>query len=124
MTPELEEKLNILVDAMLENQPRRESDRFFTGDVDTILSGTALTVTFSLNALFVVKVVEVYADARTGCTYAWVINGAAYTLNELQFYKGKPVSGDSIKLIISNTSLISVDVGYYIKGWGDMKTGG
>ena len=109
------DKLQILIDALLENQPRKTSDRYFVGDTDTILAGTQLTVTFSLSKDYVVRLVEAYADARTDCNYTWVIDGKAYTLNEVKFYLGKPITGESITLIIANTSAADVIIAYYIK---------
>lgn len=120
---ELEEKIGLLVDALLENMPRRTSDRYCVGDTDTILAGTQLTVTFTLGKQWVVRLVKAYADARTGCTYTWVIDGNAYSLNEVEFYLGKPINQD-IKLIIANASAVSVDIGYSIQGWGDLRSGG
>ena len=118
------DKLQILIDALLENQPRKTSDRYFVGDTDTILAGTQLTVTFSLSKDYVVRLVEAYADARTDCNYTWVIDGQSYTLNEVKFYLGKPITGESITLIIANTSAADVIIAYYIVGWGDFKAGG
>ena len=116
---ELEEKLKILTDAMLENMPRKESDRFFVGDTDDILTGTSLTITFTLNKRWVTRLVKAYADSRTGCTYTWNVDGKSYTLNELEFYKGKPLTGETIVLVIANTSGSTQTVGYYCSGWGD-----
>lgn len=121
---ELEEKLQILVDAMLENQPRKTSDRFFSGDTDDILTGTSLTVTFTLSAQWVIRLLKAYADSRTGCTYSWLVDGKSYDINELEFYMGKPITAETITLIVANTSGSTQTVGYYIKGWGDLKAGG
>ena len=121
---ELEEKIQILIEAMLENQPRKTSDRYFTGDTDDITTGTSLTVTFTLSKQWVVRLLKAYADSRTGCTYTWIIDGKSYDLNELEFYKGKPITGETIVLIIANTSGITQTVGYFIQGWGDLKAGG
>ena len=120
---ELEDKAQMLIDVLLENLPRVTSDRFFVGDTDTILSGNQLTVTFTLSTMYVVRLTEAYCDARTDCTYTWVIDGNAYNINEVKFFLGKPVHSD-ITLIIANTSLVDVDVGYYLMGWGDLKAGG
>ena len=121
---ELEEKLQTLVDAMLENQPRKTSDRFFSGDTDDILTGTSLTVTFTLSAQWVIRLLKAYADSRTGCTYSWLVDGKSYDINELEFYMGKPITAETITLIVANTSGSTQTVGYYIKGWGDLKAGG
>ena len=53
----LEEKIQGLVEAMLENQPRKESDRFMVGDTDDINTGTSLTVTFTLSKLWVTRLI-------------------------------------------------------------------
>lgn len=121
---ELLEKILRLVEAELENQPRVTSDRYNTGDTDSIATATSLTVTFTLNKAFVVRLLKAYADSRTGCTYTWVIDGKTYGLNEIEFYKGKPITGENIKLIIANTSGSTQTVGYFIRGWGDLKSGG
>ena len=121
MVSELEEKLQTLIDALLENMPSKNSDRFFTADTDDILTGTQLTVTFSLSKLWVIRLLEAYADSRTGCTYTWNIDGKPYGINTVEFYKGKPITGESIVLVIANTSGSTQTVGYYIKGWGDLK---
>ncbi len=118
------EQIDKLVEALLENQPRRTSDRFFVGDTDTILLGTQLTVTFRLDPQYVVRLVRAYADARTGCNYTWMIDGKATNLNEVDYYLGKPITGESITLIIANTSAVDVDIGYFLSGWGDLKAGG
>lgn len=118
------ERLELMVESLLENMPRKTSDRYFVGDTDTILAGTQLTVTFSLSKDYVVRLVNAYADARTGCNYTWVIDGKTYGLNEVEFYLGKPITGESITLIIANTSGVDVDVAYFIQGWGDSRAGG
>ena len=116
---ELEEKLNTLIEAMLENQPRKTSDRYFVGDTDDIATGTSLMVAFTLSKLWVTRLVKAYADSRTGCTYTWNIDGKSYNLNELEFYQGKPLTGEKIVLVIANTSGSTQAVGYFISGWGD-----
>ena len=125
MTTELVAKLQTLIDSMLENQPRLTSDRFYSGGTDTLAGGSnvQLTVTFTLSKAFVIRLLKVYADARTGVTYAWIIDGKTYSFNEVAFYMGKPVHND-IKLIMVNTSPVSVTIGYHIEGWGDLKAGG
>jgi len=124
MNNDLLDKIARLVDAMLENQPRLTSDRYNVGDTDTITAGNQLTVTFTLSKDYVVRLVKAYADSRTGCTYTWVIDGKTYSLNEIEFYNGKPITGESIKLIIANTSGVDVTIGYFLRGWGDLKSGG
>ena len=118
---ELDEKIALLIDALLENAPRRTSDRYFVGDTDDITTGTSLTVTFTLSKLWVTRLVKAYADSRTGCTYTWNIDGKSYSLNELEFYKGKPLTGEKIVLVIANTSGSTQTMGYYVMGWGDLK---
>ena len=115
----LEEKIQDLVEAMLENQPRKESDRFMVGDTDDINTGTSLTVTFTLSKLWVTRLIKAYADSRSGCTYTWNIDGKSYNLNELEFYKGKPLVGEEIVLVVANTSGSTQTVGYFVSGWGD-----
>lgn len=121
---ELDDKIEQLIDALRENQPRVTSDRYFVGDTDTILAGTQLTVTFTLDKTYVVRLFRAYADARTGCAYQWWIDGKPFVLNEVEFYMGKPITGDNITLVIANTSGVDVIISYYIQGWGDMKAGG
>ena len=116
---ELDEKIQTLIDAMLENQPRKTSDRYMVGDTDDIATGTSLTVTWTLNKQWVTRLVKAYADSRTGCTYTWNVDGKSYTLNELEFYKGKPLTGETIVLVIANTSGSTQTVGYFVSGWGD-----
>jgi hypothetical protein len=120
---ELDEKVATLIDALLENQPRVSSDRYFAGTTNTVVAGTQLTATFTLDKTYAVRLLRAYADARTGCTYRWWINGQVYALNEIEFYLGKPVNGD-IKLIIANTSAADAVIDYFIQGWGDLKIGG
>jgi hypothetical protein len=117
---EFEEKIQTLVETMLENQPRKTSDRYFSGDTDDITTGTSLTVTWTLNKLWVTRLTNAYADSRTGCTYTWLIDGKSYSLNKLEFYQGKPITGETIVLVIANTSGSTQTVGYYIMGWGDL----
>ena len=116
---ELEDKLQELIDQMRENQPKVSSDRFFTGDTDDIATGTSLEVTFTLSSQWVIRLLKAYADSRTGCTYKWNIDGKIHELNEVEFYKGKPITAENIVLKISNTSGSTQTVGYYIQGWGD-----
>ena len=116
---ELDEKIQTLIDAMLENQPRKTSDRYMMGDTDDIATGTSLTVTFTLSKQWVTRLVKAYADSRTGCTYTWIIDGKSYTLNGLEFYKGKPLTAETIVLVVANTSGSTQTVGYYVSGWGD-----
>ena len=118
---EFEEKLDILIEAMLENAPRRTSDRYCVGDTDSILTGTQLTITFALSKLWVTRLLKAYADSRTGCTYTWNIDGKLHKLNELEFYMGKPLTGEEIVLVVANTSGSTQTVGYFISGWGDLK---
>jgi len=118
---ELDEKIALLIDALLENAPRRTSDRYVVGDTDDIATGTSLTVTFTLSKLWVTRLVKAYADSRTGCTYTWIIDGKSYSLNILEFYKGKPLTGETIVLVVANTSGATQTVGYFVSGWGDLK---
>jgi hypothetical protein len=70
--------------------------------------------------------VKAYADSRTGCTYQWIIDGKTYDYNEVEFYLGKIVSGETLQtitLIIANTSGSTQTVDYYIVGWGDRREG-
>jgi len=120
---EAEERIDMLIRAQMENQPRVTSDRYFAADTDTVAFGAQLTVTFTLSKLYVVRLVKAYADARVDCTYTWMIDGVASSFNEVEYYMGKPVHMD-IVLIIANTGLADVDVGYYIMGWGDLRGGG
>ena len=126
MNERLELKLEKLIDAMRENQPQLGADKFNVGGSDDIATGTQLTVTFTLNPQWITHLVKAYADARTGCTYKWLIDGKLYDYNEVEFYKGKIVSGETtqtIVLIIANTSGSTVTIDYYIMGWGDRREG-
>lgn len=119
-----DEQLQKLFEALLENQPRVTSDRYNVGDTDTIAGGAQLTVTFTLDPSYVVRLVRAYADARAACTYVWWIDGRPFLLNEVEFYMGKPVTGDNITLVIANTGIPAVVISYYLYGWGDLKSGG
>lgn len=120
---ELIDKIGLLIDAMLENQPRLTSDRFNGANSDTLIANTQLTVTFTLSKDFVVRLVKAYCDVRSGCTYQWIIDGQVYNINSVEFYLGKPLHQD-VKLIVANTSAVTVSIGYYIMGWADQKAGG
>ena len=121
---ELEEKLLLLVDAMLENQPRKTSDRFDAGGTHTLATGYSARFTFDLDLpKYVCRLVKAYADSRTGCTYSWNINGKTWELNEQEFYLGKPIYANPV-LTVANTSGVSQTFGYKIIGWGDLKAGG
>jgi hypothetical protein len=119
-----DEMMQQLVEGFLENMPRKTSDRYFAGNTTTVLAGTQLTATFTLDKTYVVRLVKAYADARTGCTYQWWINGLVFVLNEIEFHMGKPVTGDSIILIYANPTAADVVIMYSIQGWGDSKSGG
>lgn len=116
----MEERLEKLIRVQLENQPSIESDRFFVGDSDTVLASTSLTVTFVLDPLYVVRLVEGYCDAREGLSYRWIINGLSVPLNEVKYYLGKVVHAD-IVLVVTNPTGADEDIAYYIHGWGDQK---
>ena len=116
---ELEDKIEKLIDAFRENMPSKESDRFMVGDTDDINTGTSLTVTFTLSKSWVTRLIKAYSDSRSGCTYTWNIDGKSYNLNELEFYKGKPLVGEEIVLVIANTSGSTQALGYFVSGWGD-----
>lgn len=122
MTEELEvlREIRDQLKTQLENQPSVKSDRFFVGDVDTVAAGTSLTVTFTLNPLYVTRLVEGYCDEVPGLSYLWVIDGVWTPLNEIKYHQGKVVHND-IKLIVYNPTGTDEDVGYYIYGWGDQK---
>lgn len=124
MTPVTDEQIQMLVEALLENQPRKTSDRFNAGNTATVLAGTQLTVTFTLDKTYVIRVVRAYVDARPGCTYQWWIDGQVRVLNEVEFYMGKPVTGNSIVLVYANPTAGDVVIQYFISGWGDTKAGG
>jgi len=122
----LEKKLEKLIDAMRENAPQLGADKFNVGDTDNIATGTRLTVTWSLNPQWITHLTKAYADNRTGCTYKWVINGKLREYNEVEFYKGKVVSGETVQtitLIIANSSGSTVTIDYSVIGWGDRREG-
>ena len=126
MNEKLEKKLEKLIDAKRENEPQLGSDRLNVGGSDDILTGTSLTVTWTLNPQWITHLVKAYADNRTGCTYKWIINGKLYEYNEVEFYKGKISSGEiaqTIVLVIANTSGSTATVDYMIIGWGDRREG-
>ena len=121
---ELEESLQLLIKAMLENQPRHSSDRFDAGGTYTLPTAIQVKLTFDLDLpLYVVRLIKAYADSRSGCTYKWIINGQTWNLNEQEFYMGKVVHDNPV-LIVANTSGVDQTFGYKIIGWGDLKTGG
>lgn len=120
MTEELLRNIRKQLAVQLENQPAINSDRFFVGDSDTVTAGTSLTVTFTLNPLFVTRLVEGYCDEVPGLSYLWVINGVVTPLNLVKYHLGKVVH-DDIKLVISNPTGSDEEVGYYVQGWGDLK---
>ena len=122
----LEKKLEKLIDAMRENQPGLGADKFNVGDSDDIATGTALTVSWILNPQWITHLLKAYADKRTSCTYKWIINGKLHEYNEVEFHKGKVVSGETVQtitLIIANASGSTVTVDYFIMGWGDRREG-
>ena len=119
---ELEEKLLLVLDAILENQPRKTSERYNVGKaVNTVSAGSAMTITFTLSDLYVTRLVEAYAALRTNCAYNWNINGKISELNELEFIGGLPVTAKTIVLRVTNNGGTDQSVPYYIKGWGDLK---
>jgi hypothetical protein len=108
----------------LENMPSLESDRFCSGNTDTITAGTRLTITFVAGEQWIVRLTRFYADAVVGLDYQWVINGQIYPMSEGGFYLGKPIArGSNIKLIIENPTASDEDVAYRIVGWGDLVSG-
>ena len=119
---ELEEKLLLVLDSMLENQPRKTSERYNVGaSVVTIVAGSIMTVTFTLVDKYVTRLVEAYAALRNNCTYLWNINGKTSELNELEYIGGLPITAKTIVLKITNSGGTSRSMPYYIKGWGDLK---
>ena len=120
MIPVDEEKLNKLVEAQLENYPRKESDRFSTGRTYTVGTGTQLTITFVLDKTWLVRILRAYADSRTNCSYRWVINGKSELINDIEFRYGKTVHSDA-KLIVANTGAADQDFSCRLDGWGDLK---
>lgn len=125
MTEEALNKIARLLEQIAENYPQIESTRVFACDTDTVTAGTSLTVTFLINwRHFRLKVTQLYADARTGCSYLWKFAGNIYEFNDVEFDFGMKASEDSyheITLIISNTSAVNVEVGYYVKGFAVYK---
>ena len=119
---ELEEKLLLVLDGILENQPRKTSERYNVGKaVNTVTAGTVMTITFTLADLYVTRLVEAYAALRTNCTYAWNINGKINELNEIEFIGGLPITAKTIVLKITNSGGTDQSVPYFLKGWGDLK---
>ena len=118
-------KIVSLLERIAENYPEIESTRVFACDTDTVAAGTSLTVIFSLNwRHYRIKITELYADARTDCTYQWKFAGNTYDFNDISFDFGEKASEDSyheITLIISNTGTVSQEVGYFVKGWAVFK---
>lgn len=112
-------KLIELLNAQLENQPRKDSERFFVGDSDMVGAGTALTVTFSVSRQWVTRLVKAYCDVRDGFNYTWTIDGRPIDVNLAEFYHGRHITGESIILRIENPTAVDEFVGYYLYGWGD-----
>jgi len=119
---ELEELIQNVMESILENQPRKSSERYNTGSSDnTVPAATAMTITFTLADLYVTRLVEAYAALRTNCAYLWNINGKTSTLNEIEFIGGEPITAKTIVVKITNSGASDQSVPYYIKGWGDLK---
>jgi len=119
---ELEEKLLLVLDAILENQPRKTSERYNVGKaVNTVGAGSVMTVTFTLSDLYVTRLAEAYAALRTNCAYSWNINGKTNELNEIEFIGGLPITAKTIVLTITNSGTTDQSVPYFLKGWGDLK---
>ena len=119
---ELDEKIVLLIDALLENAPRRTSERYNVGKaVNTVTHGTVMTITFTLADLYVTRLVEAYAALRTNCAYEWNINGKINELNEIEFIGGLPITAKTIVLKITNSGATDQSVPYFLKGWGDLK---
>ena len=126
MNEQMEKKLEKLIDAMRENQPQLGAEKFNVGDSDDIATGTELTLTWTLHPQWITHLVKAYSDKRTGCTYKWYIDGKLHGYNEVKFYQGKIVSGETtqtITLIVANTSGSTVNIDYFILGWGDRREG-
>ena len=118
----LEDTLLLVLEAMLENQPRKTSERFDIGQsANTVTTGTIQTITFTLSDRYVTRLVETYAALRTNCAYTWNINGKISELNELEFIGGLPITAKTIVLQITNSGATDQSVPYYLKGWGDLK---
>jgi hypothetical protein len=121
---ELDKKLEKFIAVSLENMPSLESDRFCSGNTDTITAGTRLTITFVAGEQWVIRLTKFYADAVVGLDYQWIINGQVYPMSEGEFYLGKPIArGSDIKLIIENPTASDEDIAYRIVGWGDLVSG-
>ena len=119
---ELEELLRDVLEGILENAPRRTSERYNVGKaVNTVTHGTVMTITFTLADLYVTRLVEAYAALRTNCAYEWNINGKINELNEIEFIGGLPITAKTIVLKITNSGGTDQSVPYFLKGWGDLK---
>ena len=119
---ELEELIRNVMESILENQPRKTSERYNVGKSDnTVTAATALIITFTLADLYVTRLVEAYAALRTNCAYLWNINGKTNELNEIEFIGGLPITAKTIVVRITNSGGSDQSVPYYIKGWGDLK---
>ena len=119
---ELEELLRDVLESILENQPRKSSERYNVGKSDnTVITGTAMTITFTLVDLYVTRLVEAYAALRTNCAYSWNINGKTNELSEIEFIGGLPITAKTIVLKITNSGGTDQSVPYFLKGWGDLK---
>ena len=125
MVTELEELIRNVMEAILENQPRKNSERYNVGKSDdTVTAGTVTTVTFTLADKYVTRLAEAYTALRTNCAYLWNINGKTNELCEIGFIGGLPITAETIVLKITNSGATDQSVPYYIKGWGDYKGGG
>ena len=119
---ELEELVRDVLEAILENQPRKNSERYNVGKSDNkVTAGTAMTITFTLADLYVTRLAEAYAALRSDCAYLWNINGKTNELCEIEFIGGLPITAKTIVLKITNSGSTDQSVPYYIKGWGDLK---
>ena len=114
------ERLNELIEAQLENYPRKASERFSTGRTYNIGAGQRLTVTFAIEETWLVRILKAYCDSRSDCDYWWIIEGKSELINEIEYRYGRTIHGD-VKLIVENTTADDQEVACRLDGWGDYK---
>lgn len=112
-------KLIELLNAQLENQPRKDSERFFVGDSDMVGAGTALTVTFNVSRQWATRLVKAYCDVIDGFNYFWIIDGRQIDLNQAEYYQGRHITAETIVLRVENPTAADEFVAYCLYGWGD-----
>ncbi len=63
---------------------------------------------------------ELYADARTGLTYEWQIDGQPFPTSLVKFASGRQML-HTLVLVMTNTSSKAWTITAYAEGWGNYK---